>query len=49
MVPFRAPGVALLLGVCSLSDREWAPIEVALLQQVMGQVRQFIDVVSSRA
>ncbi|MDW3219939.1 MAG: EAL domain-containing protein [Acidimicrobiales bacterium] len=49
VVPFRSPGIALLLGVCSLRDREWTPVERALLQQVIGQIRQFIDVVSSRA
>ncbi|MEM7142251.1 MAG: GGDEF domain-containing protein [Actinomycetota bacterium] len=49
IVPFRAPGIALLLGVCSMGDREWTDIEIALLQQVMGQLRQFIDVVAGRA
>jgi diguanylate cyclase (GGDEF)-like protein len=48
LVPFRAPGVALLLGVCSFSDREWREIETALLQQVIGQLRQFIEVVVGR-
>lgn len=48
VVPFRAPGVALMLGVCALEDREWRDVETALLQQVIGQVRQFIDVVAGR-
>lgn len=48
IVPFRAPGVALLLGVCVFGDREWEAVEVALLQKVIGQLRQFIDVVSGR-
>ncbi|MEZ5245801.1 MAG: bifunctional diguanylate cyclase/phosphodiesterase [Acidimicrobiales bacterium] len=47
-VPFRAPGVALLLGVCALEDRDWRAVEIALLQQVIGQMRQFIDVVAGR-
>ncbi|MEZ5167808.1 MAG: hypothetical protein R2695_15480 [Acidimicrobiales bacterium] len=49
IVPVRAPGVALMLGVAALSDREWAPIEMALLQQLIGQIHQFLDVVASRA
>jgi len=48
VVPFRAPGIALLLGVCALRDREWDDLETALLQQVIGQLRQFIDVVAGR-
>jgi len=48
VVPFRAPGIALLLGVCALHDRQWDPVETALLQQVIGQLRQFIDVVAGR-
>lgn len=47
-VPLRAPGVALLLGVAVLRDRVWLPIETALLQQTIGQIRQFIDVVTTR-
>lgn len=49
VVPFRAPGIALLLGVCVLDDREWLEAEISLLQQVIGQVRQFIDVVAGRS
>lgn len=49
VVPFRAPGVALLLGVCSLRDREWRAVETALLQRVIAQMRQFLDVVAGRA
>ncbi|MEQ8842864.1 MAG: bifunctional diguanylate cyclase/phosphodiesterase [Acidimicrobiales bacterium] len=48
LVPFRAPGIALMLGVCTLGDREWQTVETAMLQKVIGQVRQFIEVVASR-
>jgi diguanylate cyclase (GGDEF)-like protein len=48
VVPLRAPGIALMLGVSVFRDHEWSAAERAFLQQVIGQIRQFIDVVASR-
>ncbi len=48
VVPLRAPGIALMLGVSVFRDHEWSAAERSFLQQVIGQIRQFIDVVASR-
>jgi diguanylate cyclase (GGDEF)-like protein len=48
VVPFRARGIGLLLGLSVFRDREWSPAEMAMLTQLVGQVRQFIDVVAGR-
>lgn len=48
VVPLRAPGIALLLGAAVLRDREWSASEITMAQQVISQIRQFIEVLASR-